>query len=71
MFESGNFPLLALGFLVWWILASVAVSVAADVRGRRRGPWFWLSVLVGPFLAVLLLIAFPAKFEEAGSRSQP
>jgi len=44
---------------IWWILASVAVCMAAEKRGRERGPWFFLSLFLGPVFVVLVLIAYP------------
>ena len=58
----GSLELVWLGALlgsIWWILASVAVCMAADKRGRERGSWFFLSLFMGPVFAVLVLIAYP------------
>jgi len=52
-------PLLLL-LIIWWLAASVAVSWAAGSRGHNRGRWFSLSFFLGPFLAVLLLLAYPS-----------
>jgi hypothetical protein len=43
-----------------------------EKRGRDKGAWFFLSLLLGPLLAVLLLIAYPQEEtagEEKGARS--
>jgi hypothetical protein len=50
---------LLLLLIIWWFAASAAVSRAAGSRGHSRGPWFWLSFFLGPFLAALLLLAYP------------
>jgi hypothetical protein len=50
---------LLLLLIIWWLGASVAVSRAAGSRGQNSGPWFWLSLFLGPFLAALLLLAYP------------
>jgi hypothetical protein len=63
MDASDCLPFLGIIFVIWWIAAAFVVGTAADVRGRKRGPWFWLSFFLGPILAVLLLIAFPAAGE--------
>jgi uncharacterized membrane protein HdeD (DUF308 family) len=44
---------------IWWILASIAVTFAAAKRGREKGPWLFLSLILGPLFSLLLLIAYP------------
>jgi hypothetical protein len=44
----------------WWFFASIAVMYAAEARGRGTA-WFWLSIVVSPILAAILLIAYPVK----------
>ncbi len=66
----GTMELVWLGILfgaIWWVLASVAVCMAADKRGRERGPWFFLSLFMGPVFAVLVLIAYPPEREKGES----
>jgi len=59
MSDSAITTLLILS-IAWWIAASIAVCRAAGSKGRDRGPWFWLSFFLGPFLAALLLLAYPS-----------
>jgi hypothetical protein len=56
-----------LTIVVWRLLASFAVGMAAEKRGRGQSPWFLLSFFLGPFFAVLLLIAYPLKRSEKGA----
>ena len=43
--------------ILWLIAASVAVAYAARRRGGTMAGWFFVSLLLSPFLAMLLLIA--------------
>jgi hypothetical protein len=74
MLDSDFIGFGALLLVVWWILASFAVCLAAGKRGREKGPWFFLSLFLGPFFALLLLIAYPKGTEmesEAEGTTQP
>jgi hypothetical protein len=53
---------------VWLIAASVAVGLAAKKRGGSMAAWLFASLLLSPFLAALLLIAYliPGSDREAG-----
>ena len=60
MFDSDYIFLGAFVLAVWWIAASIAVTLAAAdcVHG---GAWFFISVFLSPIFAVLLLIAYHVK----------
>ena len=47
-------------FLIW-IALSVAVGAAANARGRNGFGWFLLAIFISPLLALLFLVAFPAR----------
>jgi hypothetical protein len=47
--------------VLWWLLASIAVAIAARQRGRSGSAWFELSVGLGPLFAIILLLAYPAE----------
>jgi len=47
----------AVPILACWVVSAFAVKSAAEARDYGSGRWFWASLLLGPFLAVLLLIA--------------
>jgi uncharacterized membrane protein YhdT len=61
MTESDASMLQLITVLLWWIIASGAVSVAAGKRGYGQGAWFGLSFFLSPIFAVLLLISYPKK----------
>jgi NhaP-type Na+/H+ and K+/H+ antiporter len=42
-----------------WIVFAIIVAVAANTRGRLAFAWFFISVLLSPLLAGLLLLAQP------------
>jgi len=54
-------------FIIWWLAAAVAIKSAAKARGYTGSTWFWASIVLGPFLAVLLLIAYPQRDEDRGA----
>jgi len=45
----------------FWLVLSVIVGVAADTRGRSFVGWFFGALVFSPLLAVLLLLAVPAR----------
>jgi hypothetical protein len=49
------------GFVVLflWVVISVIVGVAGNSRGRNGAGWFFVSMLLSPVLALLLLLVFP------------
>lgn len=59
MYASDQTILLVLFLVAWWIAASSAVASAAKKRSRSGTAWFWLSIVLGPVFAILLLIAYP------------
>lgn len=46
--------------LILWLVISIVVGVGAGSRGRSGIGWFFISVLLSPVLALLLLLVFPA-----------
>jgi phosphotransferase system glucose/maltose/N-acetylglucosamine-specific IIC component len=46
---------------VLWIGIAIAVGSAANARGRSGGGWFLLALIFSPIIALLFLIAFPAR----------
>ena len=44
--------------VLWLIAASFAVGQAARKRGGSMATWFFVSLLLSPFLASLLLIVY-------------
>lgn len=44
-------------FLMFWLMFSVVVAIIAASRNRSGFGWFCLSVLISPFLAVILVLA--------------
>jgi hypothetical protein len=69
MTESDASVLQAIMVLLWWIIASAAVSFAAEKRGYGQGAWFLLSFALTPIFTAILLNAYPVKVisEEVGS----
>src|SRR5271154_4457487 len=61
MVDSDMVALGAILLIVWWFLASAAVSKAAGQRGHNNATWFFLALFLGPIFAVLLLIAHPIR----------
>lgn len=51
--------------VLFWTVCAFVVAAAARARGRSAIGWFMLSVLLSPLIAVLLLIAFPARTRPA------
>jgi hypothetical protein len=47
-------------FLLVWLVISFIVGVAAQRRGRSGSGWFFVSFLLSPILALLLLLVFPS-----------
>jgi len=52
--------------LPFWVVASIAIGVAAKARGRDALGWFFLALLISPLLAPLILAAYPLRFEAEG-----
>ena len=46
-----------MAIIVGWILLSFVVAVLASNRGRTAFGWFFLSLLISPLIAGLLLLA--------------
>lgn len=42
-------------------IASIVMGVVAAIRGRNVFGWFFLSLLISPLLAVILLLVLPSK----------
>jgi len=45
--------------LIVWMVVSIIVGVAAGSRDRSGTRWFFISILLSPVLALLLLLVFP------------
>jgi uncharacterized membrane protein HdeD (DUF308 family) len=45
--------------IMFWLILTAIVAVAAETRGRFGGGWFLLSCVITPLLAGLLLLALP------------
>jgi ABC-type transport system involved in cytochrome c biogenesis permease subunit len=45
--------------LIVWVVVSIIVGIAAGSRGRNGVGWFFVSILLSPVLALLLLLVFP------------
>lgn len=43
-----------------WIGFAIAVAVAANTRGRDSAGWFFLSLLISPLIAGLIVLALPS-----------
>jgi len=56
---------------VWWIAGAFAVMVAALNRGRSGGSWLAMSLLLGPILTALLLIAYPTISQGSSQSAAP
>ncbi len=64
--------------IICLILATVVISIlvawAAEQRGRSAAAWFFISMLISPILAVLVLLAVPVGPRASGrldSRGEP
>jgi hypothetical protein len=55
-----EFLMLVLG----WFVLSIVVMILADRRGRMSVIWFFLSLVISPLLAGLLVLALPNLTEE-------
>lgn len=66
MLDPDYLVLVSILAAVWWIASAFAVMSAAERRGFGSGRWFWTSVLLGPILAALLLIAHPVDRSDSG-----
>ena len=42
-----------------WLIFAIFVSVAAKARGRGAIGWFFISVIISPFISIVLLVALP------------
>lgn len=49
-----------------WIVLAIIVAAAADARGRSPGGWLLMSLVFSPLIAVLFLLAFPAREKPDG-----
>ncbi len=45
--------------LLLWLGLAMIVGVAANTRGRSGIGWFFLSIVISPLLAGLLVLALP------------
>jgi len=50
-------------FVVLWVVFSFAVAIAANANGRSGCGWFFISLLISPLFAILMVIAMPSKNE--------
>lgn len=48
----------AMGFIFFWLIFAVVVSVIAKNKGRSAIAWFLLSVLISPILSLILVLVF-------------
>jgi hypothetical protein len=46
-------------WFIFWLLASAVIGVGANSRGRSGVGWFFMSILISPLLAVILLFLMP------------
>lgn len=46
-----------------WIAFAVAIARRARLRNRSAWAWFWCSILLSPFVAILLLLILPPREE--------
>jgi hypothetical protein len=46
-----------MSFLLGWLIFSIAVGILANARGRNGGGWFFLSLLISPLLAGVIVLA--------------
>ena len=58
------------GLVVGWLIFAIVVGVGADSRGRSGIGWFFLSVLISPLLAFVLLVLLPS-LKSAGGAGAP
>lgn len=49
----------ALALIVLWLVLALGVGIAAIRRGRSRGGWFLLAIVISPICAGPLLLALP------------
>ena len=49
----------ALALIILWLVLAFGVGIAATRRGRSRGGWFLLAVVISPMCAGPLLLALP------------
>jgi hypothetical protein len=57
--------LLLLVLLATWIGLACGVGVIAAQRGKDRGTWTLIAILVSPLIAILFLIAAPVSTHSA------
>jgi hypothetical protein len=48
-----------MGFVVLYIALCIIVGVAANTRGRDAAGWAFLSLILSPLIAGLLVLALP------------
>lgn len=49
-----------MGLLLFWVVFAVCVGIIASARGRSAVGWFFLSLLISPVLALILVMCLPA-----------
>lgn len=54
--------------IVAWIVLANAAGVIASNQGRSGRSWFFVSVIISPIIAVILLMILPVRSEEAEKR---
>jgi len=47
--------------ILMWVVFSFAVAIAANANGRTGCGWFFISLIISPLFAILLVIAMPSK----------
>jgi drug/metabolite transporter (DMT)-like permease len=47
-----------LAVVILWVMVSIIIGVAANSRGRNGVGWFFVSLLLSPIIALLLLLVF-------------
>lgn len=55
--------------VLFWLLFSIVVGVAASSRGRSGFGWFLLSVIISPVLALILVLVMPRRDQTAVLRA--
>ncbi len=61
----------AIGALIIWLLLSYAVMIYAEKKGRSRIGFFFLSLLLSPLIALVLLAVGPSNPQGMGLRKCP
>lgn len=55
--------------VLFWLLFSIIVGVAASSRGRSGFGWFLLSMIISPILSLILVLVLPRIAETGVLRS--